>query len=295
MARIRNVKPEFFQHEDLQRLETENPGNYLMLVYAGLWTQAAKNGVFEWKPKILHLYILPFLEFDIEKTLRILADNGYLKRFEKDGKRYGYIPTFSQHQTISGQEHKQRAKFPDYLEGSDWEITNNCQSSEEEGKNELKTKANVPSNTERNNKEAIRKEQGSDKEVIGIVQGSEREVTEKADIGHRTLDIGHRTLDIMCAHSTQALSDNHENKEAAKPQQKRFIKPMLEEIQNYCKERQNSVDPLKFYNYYESNGWKVGRNPMKDWRAAIRTWERNETQPKDLKVFSRPMLEMPEV
>ena len=44
----------------------------------------------------------------------------------------------------------------------------------------------------------------------------------------------------------------------------------------YCAERQNSVDPEKFISYYESNGWMVGRNKMKDWRAAVRTWERNQ-------------------
>jgi len=48
----------------------------------------------------------------------------------------------------------------------------------------------------------------------------------------------------------------------------------LDEIQQYCLERKNEVDPHKFYNHYESNSWKVGKNPMKDWKAAVRTWER---------------------
>lgn len=60
----------------------------------------------------------------------------------------------------------------------------------------------------------------------------------------------------------------------------RFIKPSIEEIELYCIERQNNVDPNRFYNYYESNGWKVGKNPMKDWKACIRTWERNNITPK---------------
>lgn len=57
---------------------------------------------------------------------------------------------------------------------------------------------------------------------------------------------------------------------------KRFVKPSLEEIKAYCAERKNTVSPEKFLDYYEANGWKVGRNPMKDWRAAVRTWEKNE-------------------
>jgi len=55
----------------------------------------------------------------------------------------------------------------------------------------------------------------------------------------------------------------------------RFVKPTLEEVKAYCKERKNNVDAERFYSYYESNGWRVGKNPMKDWRASVRTWERN--------------------
>nr|DAI50961.1 MAG TPA: DnaD like replication protein [Caudoviricetes sp.] len=57
---------------------------------------------------------------------------------------------------------------------------------------------------------------------------------------------------------------------------KRFEKPTLSEIKAYCIERGNKVDAQHFYDYYESNGWKVGKNSMKDWKAAVRTWERSE-------------------
>jgi len=50
----------------------------------------------------------------------------------------------------------------------------------------------------------------------------------------------------------------------------------LEEVAAYCRERKNQVDPQRFVDYYTSNGWRVGRNPMKDWKAAVRTWERND-------------------
>jgi chorismate mutase len=53
----------------------------------------------------------------------------------------------------------------------------------------------------------------------------------------------------------------------------KFLKPTIEEVTAYCHERNNSVDPLTWLAHYEANGWKVGRNPMKDWRAAVRTWE----------------------
>jgi hypothetical protein len=57
--------------------------------------------------------------------------------------------------------------------------------------------------------------------------------------------------------------------------QKRFTKPSLEEVKQYCAERGNKVDAEKWYDYYEANGWKVGKNSMKDWKASVRTWERN--------------------
>ena len=55
----------------------------------------------------------------------------------------------------------------------------------------------------------------------------------------------------------------------------RFIKPTFEEVAEYCRERGNDVDPQSWYDYYTANGWRVGRNPMKDWKASVRTWERN--------------------
>ena len=56
----------------------------------------------------------------------------------------------------------------------------------------------------------------------------------------------------------------------------RFTPPTVEEVKAYCKERQNHVDAERFVDYYTSNGWRVGKNPMKDWKAAIRTWEKSE-------------------
>lgn len=59
------------------------------------------------------------------------------------------------------------------------------------------------------------------------------------------------------------------------PPSRAFRKPALEEVAAYCRERNNRVDPAAWLAHYESNGWRVGRNPMKDWRAAVRTWEHN--------------------
>jgi len=63
-----------------------------------------------------------------------------------------------------------------------------------------------------------------------------------------------------------------------KAKAKRFIKPSFDEITDYCNERNNNVSAEKFYNYYESNGWKVGKNAMKDWKACVRTWEKRQVK-----------------
>lgn len=55
-----------------------------------------------------------------------------------------------------------------------------------------------------------------------------------------------------------------------------FKEPTVEEVKAYCKERNNSVDPEYFIDFYTSKGWKVGNQPMKDWKAAVRTWEKGD-------------------
>lgn len=55
----------------------------------------------------------------------------------------------------------------------------------------------------------------------------------------------------------------------------RFTPPTTDEVRDYCQERGNSVDAQRFVDYYTSKGWMIGKNKMKDWRAAVRTWERN--------------------
>jgi hypothetical protein len=112
MSRIRNVKPEFFTHEGLQDLELANAGKYPMFVFEGLWTKCDRNGVFEWRPRSLKLAILPFLPFEIEETLDILAGAGYIKKYMVDGKNYGIIPTFKKHQSICDKERQNKNIFP---------------------------------------------------------------------------------------------------------------------------------------------------------------------------------------
>ena len=64
--------------------------------------------------------------------------------------------------------------------------------------------------------------------------------------------------------------------EGAVQKRKTFKPPTLDEVRAYCTERGNTVNPEQWFDHYTSNGWKVGKNTMKDWKAAVRTWERSE-------------------
>lgn len=70
--------------------------------------------------------------------------------------------------------------------------------------------------------------------------------------------------------------ESEKEKQTAPPAAKRFDPPSLEEISAYCRERGNRVDAAKFADYYAARGWRVGSGTMKDWRAAVRIWERRD-------------------
>ena len=62
-------------------------------------------------------------------------------------------------------------------------------------------------------------------------------------------------------------------KQEKKPKSTRFVKPTIEEIDAYCKERNNGIDARNFFYHYESKNWHIGKDPMKNWKAAVHTWE----------------------
>jgi hypothetical protein len=76
---------------------------------------------------------------------------------------------------------------------------------------------------------------------------------------------------------------NEENNIVDILETKRFKKPTLKEIEDYCIERKNNVDARYFFDYYESCNWMRGKTRMKDWKATIRTWERNTVRNKSSK------------
>jgi hypothetical protein len=103
VARIRTIKPDFFRHEGLFEAERES-GLPLRVAFAGLWTAADKEGRFRWSPRQLKLDCLPFDDVDFSRVLDALATRGFIVRYACDGKEYGCIPSWKQHQIINNRE-----------------------------------------------------------------------------------------------------------------------------------------------------------------------------------------------
>jgi DNA-binding transcriptional regulator YhcF (GntR family) len=74
--------------------------------------------------------------------------------------------------------------------------------------------------------------------------------------------------------SEQPVDTNNNKEELIRIKKKGFSKPSISDLTDFCLENKLSVEAAAFFDYYESNGWKVGRNPMKDWKATIRNWNR---------------------
>ena len=110
----------------------------------------------------------------------------------------------------------------------------------------------------------------------------EREKLTIKDNGAYTLDTG-CIQDVSTSETQVRLGKDSIDKDSIGEDRKGDIKgktqfspPTLEEVRAYCLERGNNVDPQRFVDYYTANGWKVGRNSMKDWKAAVRNWERGD-------------------
>jgi hypothetical protein len=85
-------------------------------------------------------------------------------------------------------------------------------------------------------------------------------------------------MSVKCQHrlGKDSIGKVREGKDSieSKAKSTRFVPPTLEQVQDYCRERGNDVDAQRFIDFYESKGWMVGKNKMKDWKACVRTWER---------------------
>ncbi len=107
------------------------------------------------------------------------------------------------------------------------------------------------------------------------------ELSRPNDEGEAFIQLNHscnETVTEPLRNRTQTVTSETETETETEKRQRRvdsrFAPPSLEELSEYCKSRNNLVDPIKFHSHYTANGWRVGKNAMKDWKAAVVTWER---------------------
>lgn len=102
-GRIRSIKPEIFDDEDLWDLAQET-GLPVLQAFVGLWCYADREGRFEWRPRALKSKILPYWDGDMRLALEALASRSFIIRYTVNGKNYGYVRTFKEHQQINNKE-----------------------------------------------------------------------------------------------------------------------------------------------------------------------------------------------
>ena len=128
-----------------------------------------------------------------------------------------------------------------------------------------------------------------------VFSGSDRNffpVVQELSSGNNKIDnIYDNKIDNITIKEKKEIKEK--KKDLPETKERVFKKPSVEEISSYCQERNNNINPEQFYDYYEANGWKINRNPMKDWKATVRNWERNEFNRKSTDNFGLPIIEEP--
>ena len=97
---------------------------------------------------------------------------------------------------------------------------------------------------------------------------------EKQDIENQ-LQLNTNKLNTNKLNTNKLNTNELEGKQHAKRKSSKFVAPTVEEVKAYCDERNNGIDAQRFVDYYQARGWMTGKNRIKDWKACVRTWERN--------------------
>ena len=115
---------------------------------------------------------------------------------------------------------------------------------------------------------------------IAIKEGNSRGGSKSRQVASKSMEVTSKSVEVDTKSTQQDIGIRNKeegirNKDIK--ERRRFTPPTLQEVREYCLERKNKVDPEQFIDFYSSKGWKVGSQPMKDWKAAVRTWEKRDS------------------
>jgi predicted phage replisome organizer len=111
------------------------------------------------------------------------------------------------------------------------------------------------------------------RERVAKHREKQKQITQNNDVALSNVTVTHLEEELDIEEDIDKDIKNIKNSATSKSTTSRFTPPTLDQVKNYCDERSNSVDADRFINFYSSKGWMVGKNKMKDWKAAVRTWE----------------------
>ena len=239
MARSRNIKPGLFDNEVLGEADP-----IYTVLFAGLWTLADKEGRLEDRPARIRKQILGYRNIDPCLLLAWLNDESFINRYTINGNKYIQILNWEKHQNPHHKEAK--STIPKFIEfDKDQKIECNHKDSHAQAKHDS----------------------SMDHERIKESASSPL-IPDSLNLIPDSLNLIPDSLNLIPSGTTNVDSNASKGK--------RFVKPEIKEVSDYFCSKGSSIDESeKFFNYYESNGWKVGKNSMKNWKAAASNWAKN--------------------
>lgn len=244
MARARNIKPSFFSNDELGDLDP-----LARLLFVGLWTIADFKGDLEWRSKRVKAQVLPYDECDVDALAISLDKSGFVRFYSDQQKTYLNIVNFKDHQNPHKNEREKGSAIPSYSEEMRQAI-------------DFKGLAINP------DKSGLKRNSSASDPADSLFPLPDSLIL--IPDSYTPQVSGSAEAEGICKSKSLSAQENQKSKTV-----KRFVKPSPKEVSDYCLERKNFVDPESFMNHYDSNGWRVGKNPMKCWKACVRTWEKN--------------------
>ena len=220
------------------------------LLFIGLWTIADFNGNLEWKPKKIKAQVLPYDDCDIDALGINLDKSGFISIYSSNGDHYANITNFEKHQRPHINEKRKGTDIPEFTEKDAQAVD-----SKVVGTNTDSIGANAP-------------------DSLFLIP-----------VSRSLLPVPFYLIADPCKKETSKQGPDKSGVST-----KRFIQPTLQEVTDYCKERNNTVNPQGFIDHYEASGWMRGKSKIKSWKACVRTWEGNDRsngkgQPETLDAF----------
>lgn len=264
MARNRTIKPKFFDDVKIGRISRD-----ARLLYIGLWVFADDVGVVPGDSIWLKSRVFPYDQIQVqqfEKWMNELVINGFICLLSYKGERFIYLPTFTRHQVVNRPNYED-LNIPKDLLDKEKDKIHRAITEQSLNNHGIITEASFTVlDREKESPDGFPLQPSSlisEKETI-------KEIKENTPYGvsKKNEKEGRADTGLTASENTPPPGS------APPPSPKRFVKPSVDEVRAYCTERCNGIDAQTWWDFYESKGWMVGSNHMKDWKAAVRTWEK---------------------